>query len=391
MSKIIHLPVSKSLYIRYLIYTYATRGIILPAMVRDGEDVHTVVAGLSRIQEGILVADGQVTVIHVGDCGAAFRFLLPLLATTPGKWLLTGSNRLLQRPHHPLLAALREAGADISEQNHELMITGKTLHATTLNICCEKSSQYASALLLSRNRLGFTKIKITPPPEQMPSYPYLLMTEKVIEDMNNREVLPCNEDIERDWSAAAFWYGWTSLSEKESYRLPGLSLQSWQGDAIAARWFNFMGVHTAPAKNGISISKDVYFSRQDPLNFNVLHYPDLALVVACTAVCQKRTLTLHGITCLNLKESKRLDLLSENIMPYACTYQHPDKDMVIFVPRKTFPSRHRFYSHNDHRLAMAFALFSRVSQITIDNLTCTQKSYPEWLTYFIDKPYLSLR
>src|SRR4051812_20115947 len=57
------------------------------------------------------ISAGDPTKINVGDAGTSFRFLMALLAATPGKWELSGSPRLLERPIKPLLHSLKAIGA----------------------------------------------------------------------------------------------------------------------------------------------------------------------------------------------------------------------------------------------------------------------------------------
>ena len=58
-----------------------------------------------RALETLRGADGSAstTVIDVADCGAAYRFMMALLAVTPGQWRLTGAPRLLERPIEDLV------------------------------------------------------------------------------------------------------------------------------------------------------------------------------------------------------------------------------------------------------------------------------------------------
>jgi len=48
-------------------------------------------------------SDKITTVIDAGNAGTAYRFLTAALCITPGKWLLTGSKRMKQRPIKPLV------------------------------------------------------------------------------------------------------------------------------------------------------------------------------------------------------------------------------------------------------------------------------------------------
>ncbi|HQD13418.1 MAG TPA: hypothetical protein PLW43_10770, partial [Chitinophagales bacterium] len=60
------------------------------------------------------------TVLDAGAGGTTYRFLTAFLATQEGREVvLTGSERMQQRPIRILVDALRQLGADISYENKE--------------------------------------------------------------------------------------------------------------------------------------------------------------------------------------------------------------------------------------------------------------------------------
>ncbi|HYK57401.1 MAG TPA: hypothetical protein VEV15_13115, partial [Flavisolibacter sp.] len=91
--------------------------------------------------------------IDVGPAGTAMRFLTAYAALQDGETVLTGSERMQQRPIGILVDALRELGADIQYQAKEgfppLKISGPLKQQKTeIKIDGNISSQYISALLL---------------------------------------------------------------------------------------------------------------------------------------------------------------------------------------------------------------------------------------------------
>lgn len=84
--------------------------------------------------------------------GTAMRFLTAYLSTTPGTHILTGTERMQQRPIQILVNALRELGAQIDYVNKEgyppLRIHGKELTGNEITLKGNVSSQYISALLM---------------------------------------------------------------------------------------------------------------------------------------------------------------------------------------------------------------------------------------------------
>ena len=194
MEKIM-LPVSKSLYIRKLICNFLKRRSLdkvddgFPVDVRIVRDC---LARIAEVESGQNPADKPVC-IDVRDCGAAYRFLMAVLAITPGQWLLTGTERLLHRPIEELVEALRSIGADVQycprrdgacpvsndrdvyflgdgacpvstdmEYVGFWQIHGKTLHASEMTIDCTRSGQFATALLLIADKIGLQELHVQP-------------------------------------------------------------------------------------------------------------------------------------------------------------------------------------------------------------------------------------
>ena len=341
MKKVL-LPVSKSLYIRKLIHDFLNNGRvgeIPPEAPADVEVVHealmlivgaaknaslgTVVpvgaesgvepkigladaskseSGKNQMLESAACPKEEPVVIDVHDCGAAYRFLMAVLAVTPGHWLLTGTKRLLQRPIEELVQCMRSIGADIqwiSDDDNAIFcgnvprcvfdddnviscrdelqhvytksmpsgwfIYGKTIHASDLAIDCHRSGQFASALLLIGEKIGLKNLHILP--ENPPSLSYIEMTKAVV---NGSVKL---EDAHlADWSAAAYWYvrllleGQMQSSNRSqltsgtsygdvpvSYKLLHLDLQSLQSDAIIAQWFSQWGVVSRQEEDGVVV------------------------------------------------------------------------------------------------------------------------------------------
>ena len=269
--KKVSLPVSKSLYIRKLIYDFLYNGCIGAIPSDAPEDVRVVHHCLTCISQGAGggVEQDESVLIEVRDCGAAYRFLMAVLAVTPGQWMLTGIPRLMQRPIEELVQALRSIGAEIQwcscrdvpwrvstndmvipnedgafsvsnvdgviscrdamhcvSTNNKVIphgdvpwrvstntacngfwqIRGKNLHASELTIDCTRSGQFASALLLISKKIGLQKLNVVP--ENPSSAAYIAMTKAIMDGKADLEA-----DHMGDWSAAVYWYARLLLSQ----------------------------------------------------------------------------------------------------------------------------------------------------------------------------------
>ncbi|MCK5418232.1 MAG: 3-phosphoshikimate 1-carboxyvinyltransferase, partial [Desulfobacterales bacterium] len=90
--------------------------------------------------------------IHLGNSGTSMRLLTAVAALGKGTYTLTGTARMQKRPIKDLLDALQQIGVKARSLNDNgcppVEITGATIRIDQVDINCQKSSQYLSALLL---------------------------------------------------------------------------------------------------------------------------------------------------------------------------------------------------------------------------------------------------
>ena len=138
----IQLPSSKSISNRALIINALGNGTHHPENLSDCDDTRVMIRALNDDKE----------TIDIMAAGTAMRFLTAYLSVTPGTRIITGTERMQQRPIQVLVNALRELGADIEYVANDgfppLRITGRELRKDTISLPGNVSSQYISALLM---------------------------------------------------------------------------------------------------------------------------------------------------------------------------------------------------------------------------------------------------
>lgn len=374
----IQLPRSKSLVIRYLILNYLYYNQIVDIQDDDAEDVKIVHHALKNVQNRIK-QDSEPTLIDIKDCGAGYRFLMAMLTVVDGKWFLTGTDRVLQRPIDPLVYALRRIGADIEQIENGWLINGKSeLCAYSMVIDCTQSSQFASALWLISQKLGSPAIQTTP--ANFASESYLEITKQV---WGNFFLDGVPSQIEGDWSAAIYWYAYALLNPGKQITFKNLQYPSVQNDAKIVEWFALWGVETKSNIDKI----EIFCQKKQELKPRIISLKnnlDLAPVLAVLAVLFPFELTLTDIDNLDFKESKRGTLLVKTLEQFTeiKSMKHPETDRIssITILKRTTPLPNfiAFDSFNDHRMVMSFHLFSYFSNITIQNSEVVNKSYPSF-------------
>ena len=391
----IQLPDNKSLRIREMVFSYAVGNDIPP--LRDG-DCHDVQVTHRALRTLSMPSSVRPVVVNVEDCGAAYRFLMPLLAATPGRWLLTGTPRLLQRPISPLVDVLRGIGVDIERVEDGWLILGKqfrsveTRHGTSLQrvitdantgdglsltIDATQSSQMASALVLAAPLLGLRTLRLTT--TDIPSLSYLRMTLACTRDwpvtIPGVEVPEIPIGASGDWSAALFWFAFARLHPEKEISLSPLSLNSIQGDSVIAQWFNKLNVSISTKDLSVVLHANVLEVIPKML-WDVRDCLDTVPVMAALAALLPADLTFRNVKNLQFKESDRLHALAAQLQPYA-DIELSDNELRVVGKGCPMDTRPAFDTHHDHRLAMAFLLFG--PNATLNDTDCLRKSYPALL------------
>ena len=323
--------------------------------------------------------------IDCQNAGTVLRFLATALSFRPGDWILTGSDRMLQRPIGDLVDTLRTMGADIEYVGRDgfppLKIHGKT-HVETfpetspIHIDITRSSQFASSILLAKpSRLYLDG--------DMSSLPYIDMTIDVMKkfgiDIHREgrdiyikpsEYQDIEYTVESDWTCASYWYEIVAFSDNGRARLRNLHLDSKQGDAIVAKWFEQFGVKSVQDGNDVVITKSVETfpetsqnNHEKPLHLDFINNPDLYPTIAATCAGLGIKGDFTGLQNLKFKESDRVAAMTTELS-HVGTRRATSLQMD---------------SHNDHRIAMALApLAMKIGAIEIDNADVVSKSYPNF-------------
>ena len=362
----INLPASKSESNRVLMI--AAYGDFAPDCqnLLDSNDTLVLANALSEIQQNHAVID-------IADSGTAARFLTTFLACHSGSWLLTGTERMKQRPIKPLMEALRGLGANIQYAEKEgflpLKIEGKPIQGGKVQIEMSQSSQFASSLLLAAPMWpqGLEMELLG----DLSSLPYLNMTLAMMRhfgadvERNGRTIIvkpksyqPTSFKVSSDWSAASYWYEIAALSEACKIRLRGLSMITLQGDVIIADWMSQLGVGTYLENDSIVLRK-IPFERRS-FCFDFSQHPDLYPTMAATCAGLNVEATFTGLDNLALKESNRVEAMQSELAKLGNSPLH-------------------FCAHNDHRVVMALAPLALLyGPVTFDHPEVVEKSYPNF-------------
>ena len=334
--------------------------------------------------------------IDIYHAGTAMRFLTSFFAVQEGvEKILTGSKRMKQRPIKPLVEALRELGADIEYLENEgvppLKIKGKKLEKKFVEIPAEVSSQFITSLILVGGKLenGLT-IKLL---GEITSQPYIEMTLKLLSEISGKSIILKDKTIripniktqktvftvESDWSSASYFYSFSALN-KQKITLKNFNENSLQGDSrIAEIYFQFFGIDTIFNENQqeITLIPKNNFSLLQSIQLNMNDCPDIAQTVCVTAAALKIPFEIGGLATLKIKETDRLSALQNELKKIGCETEitdHSIKSVLYTNPKKNIS----IATYGDHRMAMAFAPYSLIQEIEIQNPEVVEKSFPDF-------------
>jgi len=392
----INLPASKSI---------SNRALIINALANDNKNECKNLENLSDCDDTeVLIAAfrDKPDVVDIKAAGTAMRFLTAYLATVPGTRVITGTQRMKNRPIRVLVDALRYLDAKIEYVEKEgfppLKITGNEMEGGYLEVSGDISSQFISALLMIGPTLK-KGLKLRLMGEIM-SRPYIDLTlctmrdfgaEAEWTDIDIIEVTPKPYKsreyyVESDWSAASYWYEILALSgnEGDTIHLLGLSDGSRQGDSITRYLFSLLGVKTIfeEKKSGkpqvVTLRKTQ--RRPNRLEYDFKNAPDLAQTFVVTCVMMNTHFRFTGLATLKVKETDRIEALKNELMKFGYVIRsYNDNELVWDGERCEAEETPVVETYEDHRMALSFApIAMTMDNVVINNPQVVTKSYPDF-------------
>lgn len=386
ISGVVNLPASKSISNRALILNALSYSAAPVQNLSDSDD--------TRVLEAALRSND--TCFDIGHAGTAMRFLTAFLAKIAGKWEITGSERMKQRPIKILVDALNQLGARIEYLENDgfppLRIFGSHLKGGILELDGSISSQYISALLMIAPTMeGGLTLRLK---NRITSRSYIELTLKLMGKFGVSPIWKGNEihvpeqvyrpvefTVESDWSAASYWYQLLALCESGEIVLNGLEMPSLQGDAAIAGWFEGFGIQTIRLDTGVKLVKNQSI-KPSRLFLKFHETPDVAQTMA--VLCVGRGVPFHfsGLETLKIKETNRIAALCNELGKLGATLTEP-REGELKWDGKINPEQVEqlpvIETYHDHRMAMAFAPLALTGQpLLVNDPGVVSKSYPNF-------------
>jgi 3-phosphoshikimate 1-carboxyvinyltransferase len=401
----IRIPGSKSITNRALVCAALADGESFLRNASDSDDSALMANGLNQL--GVLVRPGaQGWTVHgtggvlyaprypipVGNAGTTLRFLLGVGAIAKGTVVFEGADRIAARPIHDLLDALGGLGVEtvFSEGTPRFQVKGGLMHGGEVRVRGDKSSQFLSSLLMVAPYAGGdVRIRVDGP---LASASYVQITLEVMKRFGvevhqptegrvysltaGSRYRPTEFIVEADASGASYAFAMAAIAGG-GVIAEGARTDSLQGDVGFLNILREMGCEVAAGTDGVLVKRERTLRGVD-CDMNTM--PDVVPSLAAVALFAEGITHVRNVAHLRYKESDRLEALATELRKLgALVTVHPDGLEIVPVPLHGA----LLDPHDDHRLAMSFALIGlRVPGVRIENPGCVKKSFPGFWSEF---------
>ena len=332
--------------------------------------------------------------LYVGSAGTAARFLTALLGISSGEYFLDASAQMRKRPMAPLLASLRELGAEEGHCPFSLSANGVRKQEISVNI--DDSSQFLSALLISSccTNKDFTILV-----EGEHGMSYIGITTRMMEEFgvralrkeNNGKIsyfIPGNQGyqgrdyaVEPDLSAACYFYAIAMLLGIRIC-VEGVRMDTLQGDIKFLKLLERMGGKIENTEKGVAL-RGAESGTFHGVEVDMHTFSDQALTLAALAPFADTPTTITGIRHLRGQECDRIAAIYTELTKLGVCCEEFSDGVRIYPAENIYGGR--ICTYNDHRVAMSFALIGlRIPGIVIENPSCCRKTFENYFQVFED-------
>jgi 3-phosphoshikimate 1-carboxyvinyltransferase len=182
---------------------------------------------------------------------------------------------------------------------------------------------------------------------------------------------PSEVEIEGDWSSAAFLLAGAAIAG-DRVRIQRLDKESLQADRYLLDILKHVKARVSQDSSSVTVEE----SQIGTAEVDVSDCPDLFPVTCALCASTDGTSTITGIRRLRIKESNRVQAMSDGLKQMNIRTEESENSFVIDggKPRKAIIN-----PYEDHRIAMAFGVLGLSSEeVTILDAECVEKSYPSF-------------
>ena len=328
-------------------------------------------------------------VVDCGLAGTVMRFLPPIAALLDPDTTFRGDAEAQGRPMGPLLGALADLGARVSEP-HRLPFTvgGDGVRGGPVALDASGSSQFVSGLLLAGARFP-DGIEVRHTGGELPSLPHVAMTVRMLRArgvavdepapttwrVQPGPIAAVADHIEPDLTnAATLLAAAVATGGRLTTRWPEESLQA--ADELAAALAGFgasLGYHEGEAGRVLTVTGPDRLRAVDLDLHAISEFTPVAAALACLA---DGVSTIRGVAHVRGHETDRLAALERELGALGAAVRQTADGLEI-TPRPLRGAT--FHTWADQRMAHAGALLGLVTPgVVLDDVGCAAKTLPDF-------------
>ncbi len=324
-------------------------------------------------------------ILNVGESGLLLRLMSTIGLGFAKRLIIQGEGTLLNRSIVSLTDQLRAIGLHVQSNNGFLpiVIEGEITNSS-LSVNASDSSQFLSGLLISLSQRPFDSVVHV---SALSSTPYVDLTIDVVKDFGvrirhdnydtfyiegNQSLSAQKINMEGDWSGASNHLVGAAISGEITMK--GLSIVSTQADKCMLEVLADFGAIVEVNEREIKVKQN----EKRPFVFDASNCPDLFPPLAILACAAVGTTEIKGLHRLVNKESNRQLSIVKMLNVLGVNFKIVSDS--IFIEGNGVVQGGTIATYNDHRISMAGAIAACIaaSEITIDNVECVAKSYPNF-------------
>ncbi|MEE4358239.1 MAG: 3-phosphoshikimate 1-carboxyvinyltransferase [Desulfococcaceae bacterium] len=331
--------------------------------------------------------------IYLANSGTSMRLLTAIAALAKGRSILTGTERMKERPIRDLLEALTQAGVEAKSLAGNgcppVEIIGGDVKGGKVQIRCAVSSQYLSGLLLMApcTKEGM-EIQVTEGPV---SKPYIDLTVDIMQRFGislerkgyeyfsvpgKQSYRSGSFTVEGDASNASYFWAAAAVTGGK-VKVRGINGDSRQGDVRLTECFEQMGCRIIREKDGITLIG----GKLRGIETDMGNMPDVAPTLAVVAAFAEGTTLIRNVAHLKAKECDRLTAVATELSKMGADITATEDSLIIRGGNPLHGAEIETYK--DHRMAMCMAVAGlKVPGVRITDEMCVEKSFPDFWEVF---------
>ena len=354
---------------------------------------------------------GSAVNVNVGNAGTVMRFVPGLAALTSAVVAFDGDARARQRPVGPILAALRQLGAQIEDGGRAAVpftVHGRgAVRGGTVVLDASGSSQLVSGLLLAAPRFDEgVEVRHEGPP--VPSAPHIAMTVRMLRaaGADVAELGSGRPGIRPDaWRVRPGRLGLGSVTVEPDLSNAGpflaaalvtggtVTIPDWPRDSLQAAGpilevLGRMGARSSVGPDGLTVRGG---GRVCGITADLRDVNELTPVLTAAAAVADSPSVFTGLAHTRTHETDRLAALAKEINALGGDITElPDGLQIRPCPLRAGAAAEPFGTYDDHRMVMAAAVLGlAVPGLRVAGAQTVAKTFPDFMDVWAAMPGLA--